>query len=308
MTTPDYSTTRSLTREKPACFDSLTVGLPTWLKTPDSEHKIDEGGLRLQGLYKSSSEDYPLITIVTVVYNGVAFLEDTIKSIIEQTYENVEYVIVDGGSNDGSVDIIKKYEYAIDYWVSEKDNGISDAFNKAIKLSTGVYINFQGDGDGFCCRNSLKDVFFDLNTEQVMFVSARIQRITGNGEIIYNSKFISSFKKRYLLFKMSMPHQGLFTHREYFSKYGLFALDNKFCMDYEHLLRSYKYFPKVVTVNVVAAYWRSDGIGNGKTLEVLQEYDKIKRKNRVASPVLLYIIHYWSLFKFIVKKGLTLGK
>ncbi|MFV9924546.1 MAG: glycosyltransferase [Francisella endosymbiont of Hyalomma scupense] len=79
----------------------------------------------------------PLITVITVVYNGEAYLEKTILSVINQTYESVEYIIIDGGSTDGTIDIIKKYESKINYWISEAYNGIYDAMNKGIKLATG---------------------------------------------------------------------------------------------------------------------------------------------------------------------------
>ncbi len=91
----------------------------------------------------------PLITVITVVFNGVKTLEETIKSVINQTYPNVEYIIIDGGSTDGTLDIIKKYEDAIDYWVSEPDKGIYDAMNKGINLATGMWINFMNAGDHF---------------------------------------------------------------------------------------------------------------------------------------------------------------
>ena len=79
----------------------------------------------------------PLITVITVVYNGEKYLEETIQSVINQTYPNVEYIIIDGGSTDGTLDIIKKYEDRIDYWVSEKDKGLYDAMNKGWSLIDG---------------------------------------------------------------------------------------------------------------------------------------------------------------------------
>ena len=91
----------------------------------------------------------PLITVITVVYNGEAYLEKTILSVINQTYESVEYIIIDGGSTDGTIDIIKKYKSKINYWINEAYNGIYDAMNKGIKLATGDWINFMNAGDLF---------------------------------------------------------------------------------------------------------------------------------------------------------------
>ena len=82
------------------------------------------------------------VSIITVVYNSVDTLEQTIKSVINQSYKNIEYIIVDGGSTDGSIDIIKKYDKDIQMWVSEPDNGIYDAMNKGIKLATGDVVAF----------------------------------------------------------------------------------------------------------------------------------------------------------------------
>lgn len=144
-----YSTTRRLTTKRPSHFSypgaSADISL---LKTPDSSEKISEGGIRLNGQYKQVSKDKPIISVVTVVFNGVEFLEEAIRSVIEQPYDNVEYIIVDGGSTDGSLDIIKKYEGAIDYWVSEPDKGIYDAMNKGIRLaSPDSWIFFLGADD-----------------------------------------------------------------------------------------------------------------------------------------------------------------
>ena len=262
---------------------------------------LAEGGLRTEGYLKESDSSYPLISIVTVVLNGEKYLDSTIKSIVNQSYKNMEYIIVDGGSTDQTIDIIKKHESKIDYWVSEKDAGISDAFNKGVGYALGDYINFQGDGDGFVTSDALERVFQNINPRKDVFVSARIQRIDIDGNEIYISKYIPNFKKVSLLFKMSLPHQGLFTHKDYFQKYKLFDDSCTFCMDYDHLLRSYHDFPQVVTRDVIVARWREDGIGNGRTLEILEEYDKTKKKNKVANKLILLIIKYWILVKYYTK-------
>ena len=121
---PDYSTTRLVTREAPTIEEAPNTAFKTVLFLPEGEGRQNEGGLRTQGYFKHSLPDKPLITVITVVFNGEKYLEETILSVINQTYDNVEYIIIDGGSTDGTLDIISKYEYAIDYWVSEKDNGI----------------------------------------------------------------------------------------------------------------------------------------------------------------------------------------
>ncbi|KKL27104.1 hypothetical protein LCGC14_2388530, partial [marine sediment metagenome] len=218
----------------------------------------------------------PLISIITVVFNGQHAIEKTIKSVINQTYSPIEFIIIDGGSTDGTQDIIRQYENSIDYWVSEPDKGISDAFNKGVQIATGEYINFQGDGDGFLGETSLEKVAKQIGNRRPLLVSAKIRRIDEDGKTIYISKQPKKFSKKSLLFKMSLPHQGLFVHRDFFNQYGLFALNNTYCMDYEHLLRAYKMFPEVLLVSDVIANWRADGLGNGRTKEILAEYHRIK--------------------------------
>ena len=110
--------------------------------------KLD-GGLRKKEIFKKSLKNSPLITIITAVHNNEKFLEESILSLHKQNYKNYEHIVIDGGSTDGTLDIIKKYENKIDYWCSEKDEGIYDAFNKGMQLAKGEYIGFLNSDDCF---------------------------------------------------------------------------------------------------------------------------------------------------------------
>jgi glycosyltransferase involved in cell wall biosynthesis len=109
-----------------------------------------EGGLLTKGLFKKKSlVDRPLVSIVTPVYNGERYLEETIESIIDQTYDNIEYLVIDGGSQDGTLEIIKSYEDKIAYWVSEPDRGMYDGINKGFKIATGDIFSWLNADDKY---------------------------------------------------------------------------------------------------------------------------------------------------------------
>ena len=248
------------------------------------------------------------LSIIIVIFNGEKHINKTIKSILNQNYKDFELIIIDGGSTDNTIEIIKRLNSPMIRWISEPDKGISDAFNKGIKLATGDYINFQGDGDGFINSNSISDLFTNLDLKERPIVCGNIQRIDIKGNLLYKTKINKRFNKKSLLFKMSLPHQGLFIPKEFFAKHGKFDLNNKYCMDYELLLRAFHDFPKVITKDLVVSNWRADGLGEGKTLEILKEYHKIKLKNKVASKSLLVVIHIYSIFKYYLKSFLEFLK
>lgn len=113
---------------------------------------------------------HPKISVITVCYNAVKELEKTILSVINQTYNNLEYIIVDGGSTDGTIEIIKKYEYKITFWISEPDNGIYDAMNKGIRHANGEWINFMNAGDIFNDNQVLEKIFANKYDESISFL------------------------------------------------------------------------------------------------------------------------------------------
>ncbi len=250
------------------------------------------------------NENKALVSVIIAVYNGEAHLEQTIKSIITQTYSNIELIIIDGGSIDNTKNIIDKYQEHIDYYVSEPDKGISDAFNKGVKVANGDYINFQGDGDGFWECDSLEKAMLGTDRNNDIFISCKIARVSEDEELLFYSKHTSKFSKNSLLLRMSLPHQGLLTHKKFFETYGIFDIKNKFCMDYEHLLRAFHSFPNVKMQDVVLARWRADGLGNNREVEIYKEYDAIKRMHKVAPSSVLFLINTWILLKHNIKKWL----
>jgi len=126
------------------------------------------GGKRLSGACLRKSSKHPLFTVVTAVFNGAERLESTIRSVLSQRYADVQHIIIDGGSTDGTLDILHKYDNSIDYWVSEADKGVYDAFNKACRLVTGEWTIFLGAGDLFYdddVLTSMSEVVRDVISE-----------------------------------------------------------------------------------------------------------------------------------------------
>lgn len=178
----------------------------------------------------------PKITVVTVTYNAEKCLEETIQSVINQTYPNIEYIIIDGGSKDGTIDIIKKYAAHIDYWISEPDKGIYDAMNKGIDKATGEWINFMNAGDCFVSEKTLEKVF-DQDYSEYDFIYG--DRVNKDAVGLYIEKANPFFlqKKAYFNWK-GVCHQSTLVKRITAKKYK-YSLKYKYAGDYEMMHNIY---------------------------------------------------------------------
>jgi len=209
------STTHKLTKEKPVLAHNSAYKLePKLFITPTPERR-GEGGLRTKKLFKTSYPNKPLISIVTVVYNGKRHLEQTINSVLDQSYDNVEYIIIDGASTDGTLDIIKKFNDQIDYWISEPDNGIFDAMNKGLKCASGNFIGFINADDTY--KHNILDTVIDniLAHPKVHFFYGDVDVVNNQQEYLHLFSGASQGEK----LGMYIPHQSSFinldVHRQY---------------------------------------------------------------------------------------------
>jgi len=203
-----------------------------------SSSEKSEGGLRTIGFDKISSKDNPLVTVITVVFNGSQTLEHTILSVIEQSYSNFEYIIVDGGSTDSTLDILRNHEGNIDYWISAKDGGIYDAINKGISLARGDYIGMLNADDYFADPSALNKIMNRFRTSQVDAVFSYLDIIDPNnlGKVLRKYR-ISSFSKNMLRIGLMPPHPTFYCKKSCYEKGGGYRTDYRIAADFEMLTR-----------------------------------------------------------------------
>ena len=190
------------------------------------------GGLRLKGAEKKSLPGKPLVTVVTVVKNDAQALKKTLDSITGQTYDNIEFILIDGASTDGTLELVKEYEDRIDFWVSEADKGIYDAMNKGIALASGDWINFMNAGDFFYEKDTVEKVF---------------AKDYGDADFIYGDTFflggdfdgvVKAWDFDILWKTMVFTHQSLFARAEVLRR-RCFDTRFKICADYNIIFNSY---------------------------------------------------------------------
>lgn len=221
----------------------------------------------------SGENAFPLVSIVTIVLNGEASIRRTIESVLGQSYTNIEYIIIDGGSTDNTVAIIKEYEDRITHWQSGKDHGISDGFNKGIRLASGEVIGLINAGDWYC-------------DDAVQCVVNTFQKEIDIGVLCGALQFYKGTERAYLCFsepdllerEMSVTHPSCFVRSELYSTFGLFSTGYRFAMDYELLLRLKINGAQFLSIDTALANMQHDGVAEENWQEALAETHKARNE------------------------------
>jgi glycosyltransferase len=196
----------------------------------------------------------PKVTIITVCYNSAKTIEDTIQSVINQTYDNIEYIIVDGLSTDNTLEIVNNYKDKIAKVVSEKDAGLYDAINKGIDLATGEIIANLNSDDFYIDNNVIADVVKKMEEEKSDTLYADLYYVDAVDTDKVTRNWVSRAYKKGMFFKGWMPpHPTFFVRKSVYDNYGNFNLELKSAADYEIMLRfihkhecTISYLPRVV--------------------------------------------------------------
>lgn len=288
----------------------------------------------------------PLITVITVTYNAVSYLEETILSVINQSYANIEYIIIDGNSTDGTLDIIKKYDDKISYWISEPDNGIYDAMNKGIEIATGDWINFMNAGDVFCKKTVIADIFdssYNYDKVDVIYGDSLQKDISNNIIYIKSGDDIDNLQFHPIYRHGASFVRGL-VHKK--NKFDLTKSDiYGFALDFYNIYTLYKKGYRFKKSDNIVLIYLLDGISNNPIKSMVYDYlithngvlrplDKIKlavKKTKIflfnlpiiikplriihaffSQYVMNFIISYipiWSFRRFYYKRcGIKIGK
>jgi glycosyltransferase involved in cell wall biosynthesis len=246
------------------------------------------------------------ISIITVCYNSLSTLKQTVNSVFDQTYDNIEYIIIDGDSVDGTLEYLKSISYHNLKWISEPDRGIYDAMNKGIKIATGDIVGIINSDDYFTSNTVIESIsrLFSQNLHldsvigDVLYVKSNIPN-----KVIrhYSSK---SFKPYHFRFGIMPPHASFYVKRKYFSELGYYKINYRIAADFELLLRfffvngiSYKYL-KINMVTMRMGGVSTRGLKSIYTLN--SEILKACRDNNVYSNIMMiYSKYILKVFQFL---------
>jgi glycosyltransferase involved in cell wall biosynthesis len=245
-----------------------------------------------------TNQNLPVISIITIVYNGEALLERTIQSIINQTYSSVQYIIIDGGSKDKTVDIIKKYSDKISFWQSEPDKGLYDAMNKGIKAATGDYLLFINAGDEFFEKETLEKIIKsspilpDIYYGETLMVDEAFQPLGTRSETTPH-QLPKQLKWQDMYRGMVVCHQSILVRRSIAEMYNT---HHPFCADIDWIIRALKKSTAVVNVGFIVSRYLKGGISDKRLKKSLVDRFKVLSEHFGLFPTIFNHI-------FIVGRG-----
>lgn len=230
----------------------------------------------------------PLISVVVAVYNGRVTLQQCIDSVASQTFNDVELIVIDGGSIDGTVDLLRANASKLAYWISEPDNGICSAWNKALSHARGEWICFLGADDFLWDSEVLLRC-----AEQLIMIPDRVRVVYGevmlldqNGGEVYKVGRAWDLIRNGFRHHMNIPHQGVMHRRSLFELHGGFDEKFKICGDYELLMRELLREDAVFLENIVVSGMRCGGVSSNpmSSLALLRELRVAQIKHGLHKP------------------------
>jgi len=229
----------------------------------------------------------PKVSIITVVYNGIKYMEQTILSVLGQSYDNIEYIIIDGGSTDGTVEIIKQYEDKINYWVSEADDGIYDAMNKGLAKVTGEIVGIINADDWYekDAVSIVVDTFDKKNTD-VVHGSMRIVKESGESFVKIAYDDIGNLKKGMLL-----NHPTVFVKKSLYEKYGIFDTSYRIVADWELMMRWFSKDVDFAPTKETLANFRMGGVSSEHLKRSFLEKHRVRQEHKVCSGIDWYYVY-----------------
>lgn len=258
-----------------------------------------EGEFFLKGYAKESMPGSPLITIITACYNAAEYLSSAIQSIRNQKYQNIQYIVIDGASSDGTIDLLRANEDVIDYWLSEPDDGIYDAWNKGIKLSSGDWIAFLGADDIYLegAIEGYMDLIHNSTDDLPQYISSRVRLMDDSNELcIIGSRWQWKLFRKY----MNVAHVGSLHHKSLFLQYGLFNTSYKICGDYEFLLRPRTKL-KAAYLNLITVNMAVGGASNSD-IAVFNESERAKIETGGRNLLMTRLEKYLAVCKWYLKR------
>ncbi|MCD7925959.1 MAG: glycosyltransferase [Bacteroides sp.] len=242
---------------------------------------------------------HPKFSIITVTYNAAKVLEDTIQSIVTQTYKNTEYIIVDGGSTDGTLDIIQKYKEHIHTVVSEPDKGLYDAMNKGIKLATGDYICFLNAGDGLHEDDTLQQMVHSITgTELPDVLYGETEIVDSEGHFLHMRRLSTPEKLTWKSFKKGMLvcHQAFFARRDRVEPYDL---QYRFSADFDWCIRIMKKAKVLHNTHLTIIDYLNEGMTTQNQKASLKERFRIMAKHYGMASTIMH--HVWFVLRLLYK-------